>query len=222
MPCIHALVGRFAAAALIAVLPAGCISLEVGGSATRPNLSYFDLGGGVPDDPSRDSKPPAIGLRSVDVIAPTWLDAPAMQYRLAYADPTRRASYAESRWVAPPPELLQQSLRKSMSSAVTRVAPGACRLQVEVDEFIQVFDSPRSSSGVVELRATLLVARADSLLARKTFRASHPAQSADARGGVAALAAATSEVSDAIHAWLDGLSTASVNGVAVAPLCRAN
>lgn len=222
MPCIHAVVRRFAAAALIAVLPAGCISLEVGGSAARPALSYFDLGGGVPGDPSRDSKRPAIGLRSVDVIAPTWLDAPAMQYRLAYVDPARRASYAESRWVAPPPELLQQSLRKSMSSAQTRVAPGACRLQIEVDEFIQVFDSPESSSGVIELRAALLVAHADSLLARKTFRARHAAQSADARGGVAALAAATNEVSGAIHDWLDGLSTASMNGAALAPRCRAH
>lgn len=222
MPCIHLLIRRFTVAALIAMLPAGCISLEVGGKSTRPNLSYFDLGSRAPDDPSRDSKPPAVGLGSVDVIAPTWLDAPAMQYRLAYSDPASRASYADSRWVAPPPELLQQSLRKSMSSAETRVVSSACRLQIEVDEFIQVFDSPQSSRGVIELRATLLLGGADTLLARKTFRASRPAPSADARGGVAALAAATNDVSVAIRDWLDGLSADSANGVAIVPRCRAS
>ena len=201
---IHAIICRFTAATLVAVLPAGCINLEVGGKAARTSLSYFDLGGNVPGDALRNSPAPAISLRSVDVVGPTWLDAPAMQYRLAYADPSRRASFTESRWVAPPPEMLQQSLRKSMTSAETQIAPGACRLQIEVDEFVQVFDSPQSSRGVVELRAALLLARAD------------------ARGGVAALAAATSDVSGAIRDWLDGLSNDSVNGAGVAPRCRAN
>lgn len=222
MPCIHPAVRRLTLAALISVLPAGCVNLEVGGRSTRPNLSYFDLGSRAPDDSSRDSEPPAVGLRSVDVIAPTWLDAPAMQYRLAYSDPARRASYAESRWAAPPPELLQLSLRRSVSSSETRFVSSACRLQIEVDEFIQVFDSLQSSRGVIELRATLLLGYADTLLARKTFRASRPAPSADARGGVVALAAATNDVSVAIRGWLDGLSANSANGVAIVPRCRAS
>jgi len=75
---------------------------------------------------------------------------------------------------------------------------------------------------VIELRVSLLASGADALVARKTFRASRPAQSADARGGVAALAAATSDVSGAIRDWLDGLGNDSVNGVAIAPRCRAN
>ena len=210
--------------ALVAVLPAGCINLAVGGKTARPNLSYFDLAGAMPtrspDDSSSASRAPAISLRSVDVVAPTWLDTPAMQYRLAYSDPARRASFAESRWVAPPPELLEQSLRRGMSSAETHLAPGPCRLQIEVEEFVQVFDSPQSSSGVIELRAALLVARTDQLLARRSFRASRPAQSADARGGVAALAAAASAASSAIRDWLDGLGSDAANGVA--PRCRAN
>lgn len=222
---IQSVVRRVAAAvltALPALLPAGCINLGLGGKGEQPSLSYFDLAGSVAGDPSGNSMAPAISLRGIDVVAPTWLDAPVMQYRLAYAEPARRASFAESRWVAPPPELLQQALRKSMASAETRTAPGACRLQIEVDEFVQVFDSPQSSSGVIELRASLLAFRADALLARKTFRSSRPAQSADARGGVAALAAATGDVSGAIRDWLDGLGNDSVNGVAIAPRCRAN
>lgn len=225
LPRTHSVVGQVTVvilAALVAALQTGCINLDVGGKAARPSLSYFDLAGSLPGDVSRDTRAPAISLRSVDVVAPSWLDAPAMQYRLAYADPARRASFAESRWVAPPPELLEQSLRKSIPAAETRIAPGACRLQIEVDEFVQVFDSPQSSSGVIELRAALLVSRADVLVARKTFRATRPAPSADARGGVAALAAATNDVSGAIRDWLDGLNTDSATGPAVAPRCRAN
>jgi cholesterol transport system auxiliary component len=211
---------RLAASACAALLLAGCINLEVGGKGGRTNLAHFDLAGGQAASPG-SSTPRAIALRSVDVVAPTWLDGPAMQYRLAYADPARRASFAESRWVAPPPELLQQTLRRQLSAAESRGAPGACRLQIEVDEFVQVFDSPQSSSGVIELRAALL-ARSDAPLARQTFRASRPAQSADARGGVAALAAATGDLATAIGNWLDAPGSDSAIGVANAARCRAN
>lgn len=233
---------RFAAPALVAALLAGCISLDLGAKAGRRDLAYFDLAGGMADsatgnpsnNPSggpssrssgnRSAIPaaPSIGLRSIDVVAPTWLDAPAMQYRLAYVDPARRASFAESRWVAPPPELLEQALRKSMISTELRGAPGLCRLQIDVDEFVQVFDTPQSSYAVIELRASLLASRSDVLVARKTFRASRPAQTADARGGVGALAGATDDVSGAIRDWIENLSTDSAGGVAVAPRCRAN
>lgn len=199
---------------------AGCISVELGGKGARPNLSYFDLAAEQLGDPPRTPAP--IGLQGVDVLAPTWLDVPAMQYRLAYAEPLRRANFIESRWVAPPPELLQQALRKSLSGVEQRAPAGACRLQIEVDEFVQVFDSPQSSRGLIELRAAVLASRADLPLARKAFRASRPAPSADARGGVAALTAATGDVSVAIREWLDGLTKDSTNGLAVAPRCRAN
>ncbi len=211
---------RLAASVCAAVLLAGCINLEVGGKAGRADLAYFDLAGGQAASPG-GATPRAIALRSVDVVAPTWLDVPAMQYRLAYADPARRASFIESRWAAPPPELLQQVLRRQLSGAESRGAPGPCRLQIEVDEFVQVFDSPQSSSGLIELRAALL-ARADAPVARKTFRASRPAQSADARGGVAALAAATGDLATAIRDWLDASGSDSANGVANAVRCRAN
>lgn len=211
---------RLAASACAGLLLAGCINLEVGGKGGRTNLAYFDLAGGQAASPG-SATPRAIALRSVDVVAPTWLDAPAMQYRLAYVDSARRASFAESRWAAPPPELLQQALRRQLSAAESRAAPGLCRLQIEVDEFVQVFDSPQSSSGVIELRAALL-ARADAPVARKTFRASRPAQSADARGGVAALAAATGDLATAVRDWLDALGSDSAIGVANAARCRAN
>lgn len=215
---IHNGMRRLAASACAALLLAGCINLEVGGKAGRTNLAYFDLAGAAS---AGGATLRAIALRSVDVVAPTWLDVPAMQYRLAYADPARRASFIESRWAAPPPELLQQVLRRQLSGAESRGAPGPCRLQIEVDEFVQVFDSPQSSSGLIELRAALL-ARADAPLARKAFRASRPAQSADARGGVAALAAATGDLATAIRDWLDAPGSDSANGVANAVRCRAN
>lgn len=223
MPGNPAILRRVATAmpgALFAMTLAGCINLDVGGKTARPSPSYFDLAGSMPADSAAESQTPAISLRTVDVVAPTWLDTPAMQYRLAYADPARRASFAESRWVAPPPELLEQSLRRRLASGGTQPGQGACRLQIDLDEFVQNFESAQSSIGVIELRAALLASRSDVPLARKTFRASRPAQSADARGGVAALSAATSDVSTAVRDWVYGLSADSVNGIS--QRCRAN
>lgn len=216
------------AQALLVALLAGCVSLEFGGKAAQSSLAYFDLGGGGLGNPAKnpaEGGPRAaatIGLSGVDVVAPTWLDAPAMQYRLAYADPARRASFAESRWVAPPPELLEQALRKSMISSELRSAPAGCRLRIEMDEFVQVFDTPQSSRGVIELRASMLASRADAPIARKTFHASRPAPTADARGGVAALAGATGDVTGAIRDWLVTLSAGSAGGQSTAAGCRAN
>lgn len=221
---------RRAAAALSALALAGCINLDLGGKGARPSLAYFDLAGSVAGNPSGNPAGTAptvpalsaIGLRSVDVVAPSWLDAPAMQYRLVYSDPARRASFAESRWVAPPPELFEQALRKTMTQSDPRNAPGACRLQIDVDEFVQVFDTPQSSRGIIELRASLWASRADAPVARRAFQASRAAQTPDARGGVAALAGATGDMSAALRDWLHGLGEDPVIGAAVARRCRAD
>lgn len=44
-------------------------------------------------------------------------DTPAMQYRLAYAEPERRQAYAGSRWAAVPAELIEQVVVRRTSRA---------------------------------------------------------------------------------------------------------
>lgn len=135
-------------------------------------------------------------VATVDVGAPSWLAGGAMQYRLLTADPVRRREYADSRWAAPPAELLRRSLERRLAGA----AGGRCRLAVELDEFIQEFESPASSSVALAARATLL-AGPDGVAAR-SFGWRTPAPSPDARGGVAAAAKSASRLGDELAAWI--------------------
>lgn len=195
---------------------AACVSVDLAGKSAKAPIAHYDLGGAA----AVAGAGGGIGLRSVDVVAPSWLDTPAMQYRLAYAEASRRSSFTESRWVAPPPELIQQVLRRSLSVGDAGAVAGNCRLVVDVDEFIQRFDSPQSSTAVLELRVALIGARAEAPLARRSFSIARPATGADARGGVAALGSATAEAALAISRWLGGLDAAG-EGQQIARRCRA-
>ena len=53
-------------------------------------------------------------LAGVDVQSASWLAGSDMQYRLAFAEPLQRRSYVESRWVAPPGELLEGVLAEHL------------------------------------------------------------------------------------------------------------
>lgn len=139
----------------------------------------------------------ALPLQRVEVAAPSWLATSAIHYRLLYAGAERRLAYTESRWAAPPAELVERALNRQPSTATA-----GCRLRLDVDEWIQAFDSPQRSRVVIELRATLLPARGDAVLARKAFAAEQAAPSADARGGVEAGAAALRTAAGEIGRWL--------------------
>ena len=75
---------------------------------------------------------------------------------------------------------------------------------MQLEEFSQIFSAPTQSAGVVRLRVTLVDNRAEGerLLAQRVVLASRPAPTADAPGGVQALAAATDAAADEIAAWL--------------------
>ncbi len=168
----------FAAAAAIA----GCASGP--GSQT---MARFDLG------PAPAVSVPAVPLAAVAVAAPSWLSGSGIAYRLPWLDARRRHEYAESRWVAPPAELLSRALSSRLAG------DGRCRLHLDLDEFIQVFDSPTASRWEIAARATLSTGGA--VLARRAFAASVPAATADAKGGVAAAAAAVAELADRLGEW---------------------
>lgn len=161
----------------------------VGNGTRSVELARFDLG------------PPSAAvsrgtLAAVEVAAPSWLAGSNMQYRLLYAEPTRRFDYAESRWAAPPAELLRQALERRFAAD----GAGRCRLHVEIDEWVQVFDSAQSSRLVLAGRAVLL--GSPEVLARRSFSLSTAAPSADARGGVGASTAAVNALGDELAAWL--------------------
>jgi len=185
-----------------------------GGSAKSvSNVAYFDLGA-VQSAPNNRI---VATLRTIDVFAVSWLDTSAMQYRLLYAANQRRQNYAESRWAGTPSELLGHALRKRMLSGT---AGGACRLRVDLDEFLQVFDSAKESRALLEARVQLIAPAGGEVLVRRSFSLSRPAASADAGGGAAAMAGAVEALSTELHDWLGGLDQSGASGLNIAQRCR--
>ena len=182
-------------------------------SKSTSNVAYFDLGAVRPAPNNRI----VASLRSIDVFAVSWLDSSAMQYRLLYSANQRRQNFAESRWVAPPAELVGHALRKRMLSGA---AGGACRLRVDLDEFAQIFDSASASRAVLEARVQLVAPTGGEILARHSFSLSRPSASADASGGATALAGAVEALSTELHDWLGGLDRTAASGLNIAQRCR--
>jgi cholesterol transport system auxiliary component len=146
------------------------------------------------------------------------LDNQSVLYRLGYADAQQLRPYAQARWSMPPAQLIGQRLREALSRnravltagegpALNRGADAGGRprvLQVELEEFSQLFTSPTSSAGLVRLRATLVegTPSGDKLLAQRSVTVQRPAPSADAAGGVRALTAATDAAIEEVASWL--------------------
>lgn len=144
-----------------------------------------------------------IAIAAVDVQASSWLSGADMHYRLAYAEPLRRQSYAESRWAAPPAELLEVFLKRRIVFGQPDVSSAGCRLQLVLDELEQRYDDPQGSMQVLEVRALLTPLRSAETISRRTFLIQKPAASATAGGGAAATRDAVQALADDLGAWLE-------------------
>jgi cholesterol transport system auxiliary component len=147
-------------------------------------------------------------VRVAEVNAPAWLDSTQMIYRLAYSNDQQLRSYAHSRWAMPPARLFEQRLKARIAQAggvVVSALDGAANLptvRIDAEDFSQVFDHPTHGNAQVTVRASLM--HGSRLTAQKTFVRHYPAPSADARGGAAALAAASDAVITDMMLWLSG------------------
>jgi cholesterol transport system auxiliary component len=160
------------------------------------------------------TRQPAIVL--ADPEAASSLETTALLYRLAYADPHQLLPYAHARWSAPPQRLVRQRLRdilgrdravldQTESASLARTSGTLPRtLRIDVEEFSHVFESTTQSFGVVRMRATLTenTPAGERLVAQRVFDERVAAPTADAPGGVRALAAATDAAAQALTAWL--------------------
>ena len=200
-----------AVSALAAVLMAGCAGPD------RPvRAMLYDFGPGVTQPQPATRMAPLAPIALADIDTGGALDSSAMLYRLAYADANQPRPYAQARWSAPPAQLVRQRVREHLSlrRAVLNTGEGAALmrsggvaprvLRLELEEFSHLFESPTQSSGVIRLRATLAdnTPSGEKLLAQRMVVVSRPAPSADAPGGVRALAAATDAAAEEIAQWL--------------------
>lgn len=180
---------RCACALIAALLVAAC-----GSGARRIEVGRLDLG--QLDAPWQAALP----LASVVVQAPSWLDTTAIGYRLLYGPAhgaNDRASYSESRWSARPAELIERALNRGLTASAS-----GCRLSLELDELVQVFDRPQASRSRLAVRASLTTPSRDALLAHRSLLLEEVAPSADARGGVQAANANLQALGRELGAWL--------------------
>lgn len=208
---------------LAAALLAGCGSFV--DRPQRPMLHDFGpvatVAGAGPGSAGA-ALPPLPPLVLPELDASVALDGSAVLYRLAYADVNQLRPYAQSRWSAPPAQLVRQRLRELLGRHAVVLNPGEAAvlvreagrapqvLRLELEEFAQHFDSPRDSAGVLRLRATLsqLANGGERLLAQRSFDVRRPAPTPDATGGVRGLADAVDAAAGEIAQWLRQAGTA--------------
>ena len=111
------------------------------GGATHQEPRTFDLGLEAPG-----ARIPTVHIGSVRAIAP--FDTPDMQYRLVYRNATEIATFAHSRWAASPADMFRKQLLRASGDGA-----GKCSLDVDIQEFSQVFAAKESSEARIELLA---------------------------------------------------------------------
>jgi len=173
---------------LLLALVSACSGLPKPGA--QPALYDFGMTANNPD---------SIPVKLGHVEASPGLDGHEMRYRLAYQDPARVFAFNESRWAILPADLIAQRVQ-------SRWAPSSdakCSLNITLDIFDQVFDSPGSSRGVVQLRAELVNGTTHNAPRVSTvITVEKPSTSADAKGGVTALTSATDEAITKLKTWV--------------------
>lgn len=142
---------------------------------------------------------------ALEVRSPPWLDASAIDYRLAYDDPLKRRHYVDSRWAGAPAGLIANRLRQQLGAADGNGNVAAdCLLRVELQEFSQVFDSPQASRALLQGRASLIDGKRRPV-AEREVSIEMTAATPDAPGGVKALVLAGNELGLQLAGWMDGL-----------------
>jgi cholesterol transport system auxiliary component len=188
---------------LACTMPGGC---AIKGAES---LTLYDLGllrASSQDNAAAPALPP---ISIAEVNAPAWLDSPMMFFRLAYANDQQPRPYGTSRWSMPPAQLFAQRLKSRIGETggvVLSASDGAINvpvLRIAADDFTQIFTTPGQSVVQISVRASMLNGR--TLVAQKTFMKQVPAPTADASGGVRALADASDAVIMDMMNWLAGL-----------------
>jgi len=160
------------------------VYLLAGCSAAPVEPRSFDLG---LDSPG--VRLTAVRIGSVRAVAP--FDSLDMQYRLAYRNAAEISAFATSRWAATPADLLRKQLLRA-----TGEGPAKCSLDIEIQEFTQVFSAKETSDARIDLRASVRAGAA------RSFSIVEPNAGPDAAGGAAAFARAANRAVGELGAWI--------------------
>ncbi|MFZ6816377.1 ABC-type transport auxiliary lipoprotein family protein [Undibacterium sp. Rencai35W] len=198
-----------------------CLFLLQGCASPAPVKQAYDFGSIPASGPARLSAPSTatppstttaanFAISLADINTPASLDGTAMLYRLEYDNAQQTRPYSLHRWSMPPAQLLAQRLKARIADAggsVVSSRDGVNNLpllQIDLDEFSQVFSSGSASTAQIQLRASVIKGR--TLLAQRSFSQQIASSSADAPGGAKAMMNASDAVIADLLAWLNTLA----------------
>jgi ABC-type uncharacterized transport system auxiliary subunit len=170
------------AAFLALAVLAGCAS-----NAAESTPRTFDLG----------IAPPSAKFPALRVAARAFgpFDATQMYYRLAWRNQSELADYALSHWSAPPADLLRKQVLRAAGEGV-----GKCVLEIEVQEFTQVFTAKETSEARIETRVSL--SNGPARIASRGLAVSEPGGGAEASSGALAMARAAERLMQELAGWI--------------------
>ena len=135
----------------------------------------------------------------ISIDSPAWLANECIQFRLLYSEPTRLRCYSLDQWIAPPSELFKQQLQTSM-------IPTKQRLQIQLLNFEQQFDSPKQARVVLAMVVNAYQPQSNHLIATQIFKLEQASASPDAAGAVLGFTQLTRQATDKIQQWLINLA----------------
>lgn len=194
---------------LIFCLLSGCATWH----RSQPLVAIYDFGLPQSSPHSKNRLQPPQQRNSIliaDATAPAWLNSTAIHYRLLYHNPTQSYTYAHSRWIATPAAILTQKIRSRIVTDTheqvirdSGTAKADYVLQIDLEDFLQVFDTTNDSHVVIGLRASLIERSSRHLLAQKDFSIKEKTPTADTVGAVFALSAASDQLINELISWLN-------------------
>lgn len=157
-----------------------------------PELHDFGLlSAGATTVPSVESSQ---GKSSINVNAPTWLWDNRIRYRLLFASPSQIRFYGLDRWIASPPELLEQLLNLSFKD------PGYA-LIIRLQDFEQQFDAPDRARVVMRFSVEAYSAN-NKKIGIQEFYLQQPAKTPDAAGAISGFTELARQATERIQDWL--------------------
>ncbi len=187
------------------------IGLVSGCAVQTPHIAHYDFGSPRQADQSKTDDLKMKHIRIARMDAPAWLNNHFIHYRLNYDNERQIRPYANNQWVAPPADLFEQRLKARLARTGTLVLSetnnqvSAPALQLEILDFIQLFDDANHSRAQISVRITLFDQQLP--LAQTTFVRQQVAPTPDASGGAQALAAATDALIDDLLVWIQVQTT---------------
>jgi cholesterol transport system auxiliary component len=167
------------------------VFFSAGCSVTAKQPALHDFGLSVPAVVDQ-------GKAAVSINAPTWLWDNRIRYRLLFASPSQVRFYGLDRWIASPPELLEQLL---VFSGKARNFAVIIRLQ----DFEQQFDAPDRARVVLHFSVEAYSANNKQKIGTQDFYLQQLTKTPDAAGAISGFTDLAHQAAGKIQGWLLGL-----------------